>query len=155
MYAYLFGEMARMGIDVAGESQLVGYPTQFPSVSMVDWNTGKPNARFWVLKLLHANFGPGDKLADLRDSPSSRNPYVYALPVITENGKKRILLVNKSERSQEVQLVGAGGGQMEYVDETTGMDPPKTVHLRSDQMSLNEFSVAAVTFPQDGAGTKR
>jgi len=37
MYAYLFGELSRIGIDVAGESQLVGYPTQFPSVSMVDW----------------------------------------------------------------------------------------------------------------------
>jgi Glycosyl hydrolases family 39 len=35
MYAYIFGELTRMGIDVAGESQLVGYPSQFPSVSMV------------------------------------------------------------------------------------------------------------------------
>ena len=49
MYAYLFGEMTRLGIDVAGESQLVGYPTQFPSVSMVDWTNGKPNPRYWVL----------------------------------------------------------------------------------------------------------
>ena len=48
MYAYIFGELTRMGVDVAGESQLVGYPTQFPSVSMVDWNTGKPNSRIRV-----------------------------------------------------------------------------------------------------------
>ncbi len=41
-YAYVFGNLASLGIDVAGESQLVGYPTQFPSVSMVDWNTGGP-----------------------------------------------------------------------------------------------------------------
>jgi len=54
MYAYIFGELTRMGVDVAGESQLVGYPTQFPSVSMVDWNTGKPNARLWVLRLLRS-----------------------------------------------------------------------------------------------------
>ena len=40
-YAYVFGQLATLGIDVAGESQLVGYPTQFPSVSMVDWNTGE------------------------------------------------------------------------------------------------------------------
>jgi hypothetical protein len=145
MYAYLFGEMTRMGIDVAGESQLVGYPTQFPSVSMVDWNTGKPNARFWVLKLLHENFGPGDKVAELGEA--SRNSYVYGLPVITKQGKKRILLVNKSERTQQVQLAGARGGEMEYVDETTALDPPKTVKLSSDQISLNDFSVAAVTLP--------
>jgi hypothetical protein len=42
LYGYLYGELSRFGIDVAGESQMVGYPSQFPSVSMVDWNTGKP-----------------------------------------------------------------------------------------------------------------
>ena len=59
MYAYIFGELTRIGIDVAGESQLVGYPTQFPSVSMVDWDAGLPNARYRVLQLLKDNFGPG------------------------------------------------------------------------------------------------
>src|SRR5205085_11052383 len=62
MYAYLFGEMTTIGIDVAGESQLVGLPSHFPCVSMVDCNNGKPNARYWVLKLLHDNFAAGDNL---------------------------------------------------------------------------------------------
>ena len=44
MYAYLYTELAKRGVEVAGESQLVGYPTQFPSVSMVDWETGQ---LFW------------------------------------------------------------------------------------------------------------
>ena len=60
---------AQIGIDVAGESQLVGYPTQFPSVTMVDWSDGRPNARYWVLKLLHDNFGPGDTLIDSGSGP--------------------------------------------------------------------------------------
>ena len=51
MYAYLYLELTKMGIDVAGESQLVGYPTQYPDVSMINWKTGDPNARYWVLKL--------------------------------------------------------------------------------------------------------
>ncbi len=47
MYAYIFlVELTKIGIDIAGESQLVGYPTQFPDVSMVNWNTGNPNARY-------------------------------------------------------------------------------------------------------------
>ena len=62
MYAYIFGNLTSMGVDVAGESQLVGYPTQFPGVTMIDWTTGKPNARYWVLKLLRDNFGPGNRL---------------------------------------------------------------------------------------------
>ena len=145
MYAYLFGEMTRMGIDVAGESQLVGYPTQFPSVSMVDWNNGKPNPRLRVLKLLHDNFGPGDKVVELGGGPFSRSPYVYAMPVITKEGKKRILLVNKNRHAQDIELPGASGATMEYADQTTGFDPPKTVQLNSDKFALDGFSVAAVT----------
>jgi Glycosyl hydrolases family 39 len=145
MYAYLFGEMTRLGIDVAGESQLVGYPTQFPSVSMVDWNTGNPNPRFRVLELLHENFVPGDKIAALRTDSSSSNPYVYALPVITKDGRKRVLLVNKSQNAMQAQLAGASGAQMEYVDQSTGFGPAKKMKLDSDKISLNGFCVAVLT----------
>ena len=62
LYAFLFVELSKFGVDVIGESQLVGYPSQFPSVSMIDYNNGKPNARYWVLKLIKDNFHPGDKL---------------------------------------------------------------------------------------------
>ena len=82
MYAYLFGQLATLGIDVAGESQLVGYPAQFPSVSMVDWNTGGANARFRVLELLKNNFAPSDKLV----SADSGTPAVYALGFIGRGG---------------------------------------------------------------------
>jgi hypothetical protein len=147
MYAYLFGELSRMGIDVAGESQLVGYPTQFPSVSMVDWNDGKPNPRFWVLKLLHDNFASGDKLVELRGDPFSRHPYIYCFPVITKDGKKRILLVNKRDRPFQVTIVGASGGELEFVDQTTGFRPASKIMLKQDNTSLNGFSVAVLTFP--------
>ena len=63
----------RMGIDIVGESQFVGYPTQFPSVSMVDWNTGIPNARFRVLQLIHDHFAPGDKLVETQGATWRRS----------------------------------------------------------------------------------
>ncbi|HET7347630.1 MAG TPA: glycosyl hydrolase family 39, partial [Acidobacteriaceae bacterium] len=62
LYGYLFIELSKLGVDVIGESQLVGYPSQFPSVSMMDYNNGKPNARYWVLRLIKDNFHAGDKL---------------------------------------------------------------------------------------------
>src|SRR5208337_3470533 len=107
MYAYLFAELARQGIDVAGESQLVGYPTQFPSVSMVDWNTGQPNARYCVLKLIHDDFGPGDKLVATRNS----TPFVYAQGFLTRDGRRKILLINQRDRMAEFSLPGATGAQ--------------------------------------------
>jgi hypothetical protein len=143
MYAYLFGEMTKMGIDVAGESQLVGFPTQYPSVSMVDWKDGKPNARFWVLKLLRDNFGLGDKIVEIADD----SPYVYALAFSTHDGKRRILLVNKRNRKFEVSLVGATGGQISFVDQATSFQPPATAKLSSDTVTLGGYSVAVVTLP--------
>ncbi len=141
LYAYLFGELSKIGIDVAGESQLVGFPTQFPSVSMVDWNDGKPNARFWVLKLLHDNFAAGDKLVETE----SNQPYVYAMASATQDGKRRVLLVNKRDSSFKVRLPGATGGRLDYVDQTTSFQPPATMKLAEDTIQLGGFSVAVVT----------
>ncbi len=146
MYAYLFGEMTKIGIDVVGESQLVGFPTQFPSVSMVDWNNGKPNARYWVLQLLHDNFAAGDKLVEVGPF-APVDTYVYASAFVTRDGKKRVLLVNKRDRSFELSVTGAIGGQIDYVDQTTAFQPPATAKLAADTVKLGGYSVAVVTLP--------
>ena len=81
MYAEMFGRGAVVGLDVLGESQLIGYPSipfargapyngpwtappQYPSVSMVSWGgafgqPGDGTARYWILKLLVDNFKAG------------------------------------------------------------------------------------------------
>lgn len=149
LYAYLFAELTRIGVDVAGESQLVGFPTQFPSVSMVDWNDGRPNARYWVLKLLHDTFGPGDKLVTIEPfSPFAANhPYVYSAAFLTHDGKHRVLLVNKRDRSFDVSIPGASGGQVTYVDQTTGFQPPASSKLTGENLKIGGYSVAVVTLP--------
>ena len=149
MYAYLFGQLTEIGVDVAGESQLVGFPTQFPSVSMVDWNDGKPNARFWVLKLLLDNFGPGDKLVEAEPFSqfAANHPYVYSLAVVTRDGKHRVLLVNKRDRTFDISIAGASGGRMDFVDQSTAFNPPATIKLAADSFKLSGYSVAVVTLP--------
>ena len=141
LYAYLYVELAKRGVEVAGESQLVGYPTQYPSVSMVDWETGQPNARFWVLKVLRDNFGPGDKLVETDSSPS----YVYAQAFVTPEGKRKILLLNKRNRAFDVALPGAEGAELQLVDQTTSFQPPASSTLKANQITLGGFAVAAVT----------
>ena len=150
MYAYLFGEMTRMGIDVAGESQLVGYPTQFPSVTMLDWNTGLPNARYRVLQLLKNNFGPGDKLVDMQRKgfpPSPLSNFVYSLGILTPDGKRRLLLVNTRDRTFSVSVPGAKGGQVDTVDQATASAPATSLRADSDTLTLGGFAVAVVTLP--------
>lgn len=140
MYAYIFLELTKIGIDVAGESQLVGYPTQFPDVSMMNWNNGKPNARFWVLKLLKDNFGPGDKLVRTESNAAD----AVAQGFVTKEGKK-ILLINKKNEQVQFQLpANANGAWISYVDKTSGENPPAKAQLTSNIITLNPFSVAVV-----------
>ena len=154
MYAYLYGELASMGIDVATESQLVGFPGQFPGVTMVDWNTGQPNARYWVLKLLHDNFGPGNKLVETHLditgvlSDPSQSSYVYAQAFVTPQGQRKILLVNKRDRNFDLSIPGGDGSEVTYVDQTTGFEPPATARLNGDQMALRGLAVAIVSIPK-------
>jgi hypothetical protein len=143
-YAYIFGNLAEIGIDVAGQSQLVGYPTQYPSVSMVDWKDGKPNSRVWVLRLLRENFGPGDRIVEIS---GSAQPYVYGLAVVTKSGNRRLLLVNKRNRDMAISVAGAAGGQLESVDVTTAFLPPAKSKLDSDHLTLHGFAVASLTLP--------
>jgi hypothetical protein len=140
LYAYLYTELAKRGVEVAGESQLVGYPTQFPSVSLVDWNTGQPNARFWVLKLLVDNFGPGDKLVGTElDTPS-----VYGQAFVTRQGQRKLLLVNKRDRAFEVSIPESQGSETSYVDQSTSFQPPASAHLNENKLTLNGLEVAVV-----------
>jgi len=146
VYAYLFGHLAELGVDVAGESQLLGFPTQYPSVSMVDWSDGMPNARYWVLKLLRDKFTPGDKLVETETS-GPMDPHVYTLAFATPGGQRRVLLINKRNRSFQVAVAGAAGGKVDYVDQTTGFNEPGTAGLNGESFELQGFSVAIVTFP--------
>lgn len=139
LYAYLFIELSQMKIDIAGMSQLVGYPTQFPSVSMMDWTQNKPNARFWVLKLIKDSFHPGDKLVETQISTHD----VAAQAFVTPDGHK-LLLANKRNRQIDVPLPDASHASALVVDEATGDGPARSVAPVSGKIELGPFAVAVV-----------
>ncbi len=140
MYAYVYLGLTKLGIDVAGESQLVGYPTQFPDVSMVNWETGIPNARYWVLKLIKDNFGPGDKIV----RTSGNSGAIDAQAFITNAGKK-ILLINK--RNEEIKVLlpsEVKNGTISSVDISTYENPARKSSFDSNTITLKPFSVSVV-----------
>src|ERR1019366_505493 len=98
-------ELSRLQIDIIGESQLVGYPTQYPSVSMMNWTNNKPNARFQVLKLIKDYFHPGDTLV-ATDLGGPAWADVEAQAFLTHGGRK-LLLANKRDLAVEVTLPDA------------------------------------------------
>jgi hypothetical protein len=142
LYAYLFVELANQGIDLVGSSQIVGYPTQFPSVTMLDWRTGQPNARYRVLQLLRENFGPGDRLVKTSD-PSAD---LLAQAFVSRDDRRKLLLVNKRAHPLTVAIAGAIGARESHVDTSTASASPVSNSLSSDNLTLGPFSVTVVTF---------
>ena len=138
LYGYVYVAAMRLGIDVVGESQLVGYPTQFPSVSMLDWKTGLPNARFRVLQLIHDHFAPGDRLVPVRGATGD----LAAQAFVTPKGRA-LLLVNKRNAKCVVRLKEEwkGAGAM-AVDSAAAAH---AVAFSGSEIELNPFAVAVVS----------
>ncbi|HXD78182.1 MAG TPA: hypothetical protein VN616_10270 [Puia sp.] len=140
LYAYLYLELTRMHIDIVGESQLVGYPTQYPSVSMINWKTGKPNARYWILKIIKDNFGPGDSLV----STSDVNGGIVAQAFQTRHGK-RVLLINRTDRPVLLALPpDLQGAKLTVVDPSTGDNAPASVVPGQEGIELKPLAVAVL-----------
>ncbi|MGA2538699.1 MAG: glycosyl hydrolase family 39 [Terracidiphilus sp.] len=144
LYAYLYMELAELQIDVVGESQLIGYPTQFPSVSMMNWENNKPNARFWVLKLIKDNFHPGDTLVKTELSGDGSES-VAAQAFITPSGHK-LLLANKRDHAIEIPIPDAGKASALTVDLETGDGPARAIKPSGDKIKLEPFAVTVVSW---------
>ncbi len=146
LYVYLYINLAEQGVDIIGESQLVGYPSQFPSVTMIDWVNGKPNARYWVLKLIKDNFHPGDKIVETTGDPSEG---VTVQAFQTETGRK-LLLVNQRNRRIEVTLPqGLNQGASFTVDESTGEGPPRKAEISGPTLKLAPFAVTVIRWNKE------
>jgi hypothetical protein len=59
VFAYGYATLAELRYKYVGQDQLVGgtWPDNEPSVSCLDWQTGQPNAKFWVTNLLAKTVG--------------------------------------------------------------------------------------------------
>jgi hypothetical protein len=141
LYAYVYLGLVRMGIDLIGESQLVGYPTQFPSVSMINWKTGRPNARYWVLKIIHDNLGPGDALVNTGVVGDG----LVAQGFVTARGK-RVLLINRSNRPIMLALPAAfQGARLTVVDPSTGDHEPASSIIGGKGVELKPLTVGVIS----------
>ena len=146
LYGYLYIELAKLGIDSVGESQLVGYPSQFPSVSMIDWTNGKPNARFTVLELLKNNFGPGDDLADtdIKNNGQLADSDALDAQAFIRDGHRKLVLINERNREVTVELPKEC---LRAKIQTIGGTSPETVlqNVADVKVRLLPFSVSVVT----------
>lgn len=138
LYAYIFLESAKLGVDVVGESQLVGFPSQFPSVTMVDWTTGRPNARMEVLRLLLDKTHPGEKMVQTSVPGSDVDAQGFV-----DSKRRALLLVNKRDRPIIVSVPGdLLPGTLAVVD--LSQAGVHTRPLTDATITLSPFAVAVV-----------
>lgn len=140
-FAYLYAKLAPFGIDTLNASQLVAFPSQFPSVAMIDWTTGLPNARWSVLKLMIKYFGPGTVF----EKTKSTSSHLFAQG-FKRAAQRGILLVNKSATPTTVRVADAHEAVIYSVG---GMDGSaqsgRTINaLPDDSLKLDSFAVAFV-----------
>jgi len=144
MYAYTYVKLARLQIDIVGASQLVGFPTQYQTLSLMDWTTNQPNARFWVLKLLKDSFHSGDELVKTDLSlPIAFD--VEAQAFVTSAGR-RLLLVNKRNHTIDVPLPDAENASALVVDAQSAEGPARTVIPSDGRLTLQPFAVAVANW---------
>ncbi len=109
---------------------------------MIDWKTGKPNARYWVLKLIHDNFGPGDALVNTGISGDG----IVAQAFNTSRGK-RVLLINRTNQPVRLALSAAyGGGRLVVVDPSTGDNEPVSTTIGAQDIVLKPLAVGVIEF---------
>ena len=90
--------------DALGKpTEFMDYPAMIPGVSLIDWETGEPNARYHALALLLEHFGPGDQLAaTTAGRPDHPDPRIHAQGFVTSGGDRKLLLINKTAKPLEV-----------------------------------------------------
>ena len=80
-----------------------------------------------MLKLIHDNFAPGDKIVDV-ENPSGA---VLMQAYVTRGRRAKMLIVNKRDHEIRMRLAGARGGNLEVVDQTTASNPPASAQVDS------------------------
>ena len=120
-YAYLFAKASPLGVQHFGMSQVVGFTgaslcegcaDEWPSTSMVDWYSGAPNARYWILKMLIEAFPTGVKTVHPTTSAAG-----VAVQGYTVGGVKKVLLVSTTDA--EMQYQAQERYSAKYVDNVT------------------------------------
>ena len=142
VYAYVFARLALMGIDIVGESQLVGYPGQFPSVTMLDWATGVPNARYRVLELIHDEIRPGCRLIEIPDQSYAGTLHALAL---RDRGHRKVLMINKTDTPVAVDVDALQGAQIRIVDQRSAGGSIREEQSSSNTFTLGGYAVAVAT----------
>ena len=132
LFAYGFSTLAALDYMVVGADQLIGgpWPDNEAGVSMLDWHTGTPNAKYWIVNLLATTVGGKDLKTLTKATVSAPTQatdaaaMLHAMPYILDATKEKgVLLINKKARPLAVQLQGLSANCSATIVEVSGAEP--------------------------------
>ena len=159
-FAYAFGTLAERDYLLVGHDQLVAgtWPDNEPTVAMLDWTTGEPNAKYYVTQLLASTVGAAAekalysyKATSAAGNASAVAATLYVLPFrfTFVGGGRGVLLVNKRAHAIKVTLAGGITGTAKVVEVApayaggAGFQPPVERSLSAaGEIELCPFAVA-------------
>ncbi|MET8524029.1 hypothetical protein [Nocardioides sp. NPDC004968] len=136
VHAYLWARVLPLGIDLLGVAEFMDYPGMIPGTSLIDWESGEPNARYDVTKLLLDHFGPGDRLLETSAGyPGFPDARVHVQAMRTHDGSRKLLMISKWDEPVHLDLTSVGAGVLEQIHTTTAGSANErfaggTLHLR-------------------------
>lgn len=146
LFAYIWSGLVDIGVEVASIAELFDYPGMFAGATLVNWDTGEPNERYWAAKLLLDNFKPGDNVVfSFAGRPEGNFNRVHAKAFIGANGEKKLLLINKYKEPIKVALPSKTA-KVSFVDTTTGSKPAREVGVTDGIYHMGPYATAVVAF---------
>ena len=154
-FAYMFARAANESATVVqvGASQLMDAPGQEPSVTLLDWASGKGTARLWIVKLLIDSVALGDVIAATTATASGADSAdaAFAMAFSRADGSQRILLINKRNAWVSVSATcGAAAPcacvSVAVLDEFSGLEPAREVACpeAGQVLSLAPYAIAVL-----------
>lgn len=144
VHAYIWAKVLPLGTDLLGVAEFMDYPGMIPGTSLVDWDTGEPNARYHALALLLEHFRPGDELiSSLAGYPGFPDARVHLQAMRGVDGAEKVLLINTSDGPVGLDFGAENpGGALDYVDATTKGRERRPV---GSSVTLEAYTTAVLT----------
>jgi hypothetical protein len=127
-------------------------PGQEPSVTLLDWSSGRGTARFWAVKLVRDVVAAGDELTHAGVAVEGADAgALFAGGVARPGGARRVLLINKRNAWATVNVTCGGGApcacvSVTTIDERTGLEPARTDACAGGGAAALELAPYAMSF---------
>jgi hypothetical protein len=113
---------------------------------MINYNSSKPNGRFWVLKMIKDNIRAGSKLVPTNIDANRGDDLVAQ--AFVDGSKKMILILNKRNKPVTIKLPPEWKGARSLsVNPSSNDGPPLESTLTDAQPALEPFEVKLIILP--------